>query len=319
MDNLQLKEAFYALWDAQQHQDIETADAVRSQLAENGWSQQQIEFYLEERAGEYTRASRQRERANRRNAVIVSFVVAIPTLIASVVFQRLALDNDFFILAQVERWYGGIVVGSLSSLAVGDYRVWLEADLSAKNLSTSESARMLLTWERQTWRQKVSILLRPGLLSIKSERLSINDSEMMAMWQRLPSSKQLQGFLLLRFGQRGWSDFWRAVDFEKNLGPSRFFLVLSLLCSVPVALESVSAGISAAIASYVLAEVMVPMISVSNIYFPSLLSGVSTGQSSNVVAATRVLVVTIFMAAVVLLELWFQHLGLPRIRLLDLI
>jgi hypothetical protein len=318
MDNEQLKETFYGLWTAQQRQDSETADALRQQLAENGWSETQIEFYLEERASEYSRVSRQRELANRRNAVIVSFLVAIPTLIASVVFQRLALDNDFFVLAQVERWYGGIVIGSLSSLAVGDYRVWLEADLRAKNLSEAESAKVLLVWNRQTWQQKLNLLFRPGLLNVKAERLPTEDSEILAIWQRVSSSRHLQGFLLLRFSQRGWRDFWRAVKFEKNLGPSRFFLLLSLVCSIPVALlESLSAGIGAAVAAFVLVEIMVPLVSVSSIYFPSLLLGVSTGQSSNVVAATRVLVVTVFMATVVLIEIYLQHLGVPRIRLSD--
>jgi hypothetical protein len=318
MDNQQLKETFYGLWFARQRQDLETADALRQQLAEYGWTDTQIEFYLEERASEYARVSRQKEWTSRRNAVVVSFFVAIPTVIISVAFQRLALSNDFFILAQLERWYGGIVVGALSSLAVNDYRLWLENDLRSKNLSVFESAKVLLVWKRQNWRQKASILLRPSLLRSKSERASFDEGEMMAMWQRSSAAWQLQGYLLLRFSQRGWRDFWKAVKVEKNLGPSRFFLVLSLLCSLPVTLESVSAGISTTVVAYVLADVMVPLVSVANIYLPSLLSGVSTGQSSNVVAAVRVLVVTFFMALVVLLELYLEHLGLPRIKLIDL-
>lgn len=318
MNNEQLRETFYSLYLAQERQDAEVAEALRQQLAENGWSAQQIEFYLEERAAEYSRVSRQRELANRRNAVIVSFLVAIPTMIASVAFQRLAVNNDFFILAQLERWYGGIVIGALSSLAVNDYRLWLEADLRGKNLSTLESAKVLLVWSRQSWRQKASILLRPGLLRMRAEGTTTPESELAVMWQHSSAARQLQGYLLLRFSQRGWRDFWRAVRFEANLGPSRFFFVLSLLCSLPVMLESVSAGISTAVAAFLLAEVMVPLVSVANIYLPSLLSGISTGHSSNLVASVRVLVVTFFMASVVLLELYLQHIGIPRIRLTDL-
>jgi hypothetical protein len=319
MYNEQLAEVFYTLWKARRDYDDETAGALLQQLLENGWSEAQIEFYLAERNSEYARVSRQKEWTSRRNAVIISFLVAIPTMIISVAFQRMALSNDFFILAQLERWYGGIVVGALSSLAVNDYRLWLENDLRGKNLPVLESAKVLLVWKRQNWRQKASILLRPSLLRSKSERASYEESEMIAMWQRASAAWQLQGFLLLRFSQRGWRDFWKAVNVEKKLGPSQFFLALSLLCSLPVMLESVSAGISTAVAAYLLADVVVPLVSVANIYLPSLLSGVSTGQSSNVVAAVRVLVVTFFMALVVGLELYFQHLGLPRIKLINLL
>jgi hypothetical protein len=319
VDNQELKQVFQDLWRAIQAHDDEAEQALRVRLAQQGWFQEQmIMFVLEELAQDAMQASRQRERTSRRNAVTVSFLVAIPTLVVSVGFQKLALANDYFILAQLERWYGGIVVGALSSLAVSDYRVWLEADLTAKNLSTVDSAKMLRVWSRQRWQQKLEIFARPAILRSKAEHLAIVEGEALAMWQQTSSSKQLQGYLLLRLSQRGWSDFWEAVDFEKNLGPSRFFLVIAMFCAFLVSFDSLSAGISAGVAAYILAEWMVPFLSVSNIYFPTLLSGVDTGQSSNISAALRVLVVTGFMVAVVLLELWFQQLGLPRLRFLNL-
>ncbi|MGL5077221.1 MAG: hypothetical protein ACRDBG_15535, partial [Waterburya sp.] len=78
-------------------------------------------------------------------------------------------------------------------------------------------------------------------------------------------------------------------------------------------------GVTVAVAIYLQMDLVVPFASVANLFFPTLLAGVDTGQASNASPALRVIIVSLFMMLVLLLDIWLQQLGLPRVSLLDIL
>jgi hypothetical protein len=316
--NERTEELLAQLWNATQNSDAQAqAEVARLGLSELGWSEEQIEFLLEKYGRLVAQTETSAERASRARAIVISIVIALPTVLCSIGFKYLTISHSYFVISELERWFGGIVIGALSGLAVGDYRVWVEGLLKQPKHADRglDISRAYALWLRLSLRTKLSCVVRPRSLATRLSRTPKRVEDLSVL---NTSSKRLQGYLLLRFSELGWQDFWNAVQFERNLGPSKFFLMIAVFCGLLAALESISSGVFVAAVSFAQMEWLLPTIGVAVVYLPSLVYGVDTAQSSNASVAVRVLTTMGLLATCVALDLYFQTLGLPKIGLLDL-
>jgi hypothetical protein len=285
------------------------------QLRALGWTQEQIMFLLTlQRRGVRDNSMVDAERASRARAIIVSLLVALPTVIVSVGFKFLALREGYVVISELERWYGGIVIGALFSLTVGDYRVWLESALKNQRDRDRDHtiARAYLFWQANG-QLRYLFLLKPRELYCQLSGQPRGASP------PLDKNQRIQGFLVVKFAELGWGHFWNAVAFERNLGPSKFFALIALGCGLLAAAESITSGVLVGLTTYLQMTWLSPTIGVATIYLPSLIRGVDTAQSSNVAPAVRGIVTMLLFAACIVLDLCLQRLGLPKVGLINLL
>jgi hypothetical protein len=331
------------LWNAIDDKEDELTQQIRGQLQQN-WSDEQIDFLLEQQGKLAAQRERSTERTNRAQAIWVSIAASLPTIFGGIAFKWLTLTQSYIVTSEIERWFGGIVVGSLFSLAVFDYGNWCNQKFSQQGeVREAYAWRALRVWSALDWKTKARIVIKPQsltrLVEIEIEESVVrvnNNLRDVSIFTKLPlltialeslkvevpptpsKARRLQGHLLLRFSERGWRDYWRSVRFEKELAPTRFFFVISVLCGCLAALDSVTGGGLVSIAIFVLLSSFLPMVSVATIYLPSLLGGVEPAQSANLAAAVRVLMTMFVLSGCVLVDLYLHSLGLIDIGLIDI-
>jgi hypothetical protein len=254
------------------------------------------------------------ERSSRVKAILWSGLYAVPTIIGAVILQWMTLTFGYLVIVQVERWFGGVILGALSGLAVGDYRVWLEGKREAKRL---QATRAYIFWKRQKLLRKLRYLVYPSTLTVDLKAFEVKKK---VAANTIKRSQLLQGYLVLRFSESGWTQFWEGVNFERGtLIPRKVFVAIAIGFALFAAVDSISAGVMVGFVCYFLMVRIMPFLNVGIIYFPTLLRGVDPGQSANASAALRVMttmtLIGICLGIDIVLTKFF---GLPKVGLLNL-
>jgi hypothetical protein len=287
-----------------------------------GWSKKQVEFLLRQPERKMTVSSPKdmvkRERASRSQTVIFAAEVTIPAIIVSSVFYIVTKDQGYPVTFQIERWFGGIVINSLATLAASDYRVFLESILvNPKYAETLKDPRIFLAlevWQNLGLAGKLAVLRRPKKLqALIARRPSKRQPR-----EELGSAKTLQAFLLLAFANEGWAELKSGIAKERKLNPIPLFVLVSVVCGLLTALDSITAAPAVVVATFVQMQSINPAITIALMYLPTLTRGVNTGLVSIATGTVRVMVTSILLGLCVGADLAFQSSGLyKRVGLLD--
>jgi hypothetical protein len=304
---------------ALERRDERVAIAEVRNLRRLGFSREQIEFvvFLHRKSTgldvqEESMTETSTERSSRVKAILWSGLYAVPTIIGAGILQWIGVTFGYLVIVLIERWFGGVILGALSGLAVGDYRVWLEGKRDTQRL---QATRAYNFWTKQKLVRKVRYLVNPTNLKVDLDAFEVKKRvETMSKKNQL-----LQGYLVLRFSQGGWTQFIEGVNFERgNLTPRMVFVGIAIGVTFFAVVDTISAGIIVGIVLYLLMMRIMPFLNVAVIYIPTLLRGVDPGQSANASGALRVITTQVFLILCLLFDILLIKFGLPKVGLLDL-